>query len=65
MAVDSRFYRHEIEELAHSFGLNFYLDEFAVVPPSFMTEVAACGRAFVSYEPCLGDLAALYSKEEP
>jgi stage V sporulation protein R len=43
MAGESRFYRVEIEELAHSFGLDFYPVEFEVVPPSFMTEVAVYG----------------------
>jgi stage V sporulation protein R len=43
MAGDSRFYRIEIEELARSFGLDFYPVEFEVVPPSFMTEVAVYG----------------------
>ena len=43
MAGDNRFYRAEIEELAHSFGLDFYPVEFEVVPPSFMTEVAVYG----------------------
>ena len=43
MVGDSRFYRLEIEELARSFGLDFYPVEFAVVPPSFMTEVAVYG----------------------
>jgi stage V sporulation protein R len=43
MAGASRFYRNEIEELAQSFGLDFYPVEFEVVPPSFMTEVAVYG----------------------
>ena len=43
MAGDSRFYRVEMEELAHSFGFDFYPVEFEVVPPSFMTEVAVYG----------------------
>ena len=43
MAGDSRFYRHEMEELAQSFGLDFFPVEFEVVPPSFMTEVAVYG----------------------
>ena len=43
MAGDSRFFRNELEELARSFGLDFYPVEFEVVPPSFMTEVAVYG----------------------
>jgi len=43
MSGDSRFYRAEIEDLARSFGLDFYPVEFEVVPPSFMTEVAVYG----------------------
>jgi len=43
VAGDSRFYRIEIEELARSFGLDFYPVDFEVVPPSFMTEVAVYG----------------------
>jgi len=39
----TRFYRTELEELAKSFGLDFYPVEFEVVPPSFMTEVAVYG----------------------
>ncbi len=43
MTGESRFYRTEMEELAKSFGLDFYPVEFEVVPPSFMTEVAVYG----------------------
>jgi stage V sporulation protein R len=43
MAEDGHFYRAEMEQLARSFGLDFYPVEFEVVPPSFMTEVAVYG----------------------
>ncbi|MDX1428739.1 MAG: SpoVR family protein [Rhodothermales bacterium] len=43
MSARKQFYRTELEELARSFGLDFYPVEFEVVPPSFMTEVAVYG----------------------
>ena len=43
MSASNAFYRSELEELAHSFQLDFYPVEFEVVPPSFMTEVAVYG----------------------
>jgi stage V sporulation protein R len=43
MAGSDLFYRSQMEQLAQSYGLDFYPVEFEVVPPSFMTEVAVYG----------------------